>query len=102
GSFGWASRSRTIPKPSWLPKKPMRILKSIAEPKESILFVTWSPNRKKFPPSKNVPGIKKKDIHFTDKNNIELYIAVLVKDDRTVVDTTAYKPRGRNNDYQFE
>mgnify|MGYP006873471822 CR=1 FL=1 len=69
---------------------------------ESILFTTWIPNRTKFPAEKDPGIVTKRDVRYIDENNKPTYIAVLVQDGLRKVDTSEYKPWGRNNDYQFQ
>jgi hypothetical protein len=101
GAWNWASSARAIPTISYIPTIPLRILKSIAKPNERILFATWLPNRNKYDRPGSVE-VTKDDVHYVDKNNKPLFIIVLTSGRGFKPDTSKFRPKGRNGDYQFE
>lgn len=100
GEFYWGS-TRAIPKASFLPRTPKRILAPIARRHGAVLFSSFDLNRKKYSVAGFVP-VSKKDVRFSHPNSPPLYIIVLISEGTFTPDTLKYKPRGRNNDYQFE
>jgi|SRR6185312_14681271 len=101
GAWNWASSARAIPKTSFIPPIPLKILKPIVRKNGRILFATWVPNRRKFGTQGNVQ-VTKQDVRFTDKSNKPLFIVVLINERRFEGDTAKYRPKGKNADYQFQ
>lgn len=98
--FYWA-HSRAIPKNSFLPRIPKKILAPIARQHGAVLFSSFDLNRKKYSVAGFVP-VTKKDVRFSHPNSPPIYNIVLINEKAFTADTVKYKPRGRNNDYQFE
>jgi len=101
GAWNWASSARAIPKISYISATPLRIIKSISKQNGRILFATWVPNRKKYDRPGSVK-VTKGDVNYIDKYNKPFFIIVLINSRSFNLDTSKYKPKGKNVDYQFD
>lgn len=100
GEWRWSGGSRVIPKLSYLPKAPTRIVEEFVQKHGPVLFATWTPRRTKYAVAGEV-SVGKKDVRFSDKDNRPFFAVVLLREEPFTADTSKYEWRGRNTDYQF-
>lgn len=101
GSWFWATRSRAMPHPSYLPKTARRILRKYSRQHGPILFSTWYPGQKKYAVKGFVP-VTRQDVRRKGKYIEPFYISALISEKPFKMDTSQLEAWGRNKDYQFK
>ncbi len=100
GNWFWATGSRAIPHPSYLPKPARRILRKYSRQHGPVLFSTWGPGQQKYAVKGFVP-VTRQDVRRKGKYIEPFYISVLINGKPFKKDRFQLKDWGRNKDYQF-